>query len=131
MTSSEEISIALSVEEKSLALTVIADNFNTSLAFMTLYLSVVSGYLCVAYLAGSKLTKLQVSFVTLLYVVFPLHFTLSSFGAFEGAHLMHVEAFPDSLGPSPVMNRGLAIFQLFGIVGCLKFMWDVRKNINE
>ena len=45
MTSSEEISIALSVEEKCLALTVIADNFNTSLAFMTLYLSVVSGYL--------------------------------------------------------------------------------------
>jgi hypothetical protein len=44
---------------------------------------------------------------------------------------MHAEAFPDSLGPSPVMNRGLAIFQLFGIVGCLKFMWDVRKNINE
>ncbi len=105
---------------------------NLSLAFMTLYLSVVTGYLIVAYLAGSKLTKLQASFVTLLFVVFSVHFTLSSLGGFEGAYATHVEYFPDQIiGPSPVMNRGLAIFQIFGIFGCLKFMWDVRKKKNE
>ena len=60
--------------------------------------------------------------VTLLFVVLiPWDFTLSSFGAFEIAHLMHAEAFPDSLGPSPVMNRGLAIFAGFLVsVGCLQ-----------
>lgn len=70
----------------------------------------------------------QASFVTTLFVVFSLHFTLSSYGAFEGAHLVHLEYFPaDSIGPSPIMNRGLAIFQLAGVLGCLKFMWDVRN----
>ena len=37
---------------------------------MTLYLTVTSGYLLVAYLAGKELTRLQVAIITRLYVVF-------------------------------------------------------------
>ncbi len=122
----------MAVDEMNLVAEMISNSLNLSLAFLTLYLSVVSGYLVVSYLVGAKLTKFQSSFVTILFVVFSLHFTLSSYGAFEGAHLVHRQYFPaDSLGPSPIMNRGLAMFQVAGVLGCLKFMWDVRKGDAE
>jgi len=105
---------------------------NLSLAFMTLYISVVTGYLVVAYLVGSKLTKSQSAFITVLFVVFSIHFTLSSFGAFEMAYATQQEFLPDAkYGPAAMLNRGLAIFQLAGVLGCLKFMWDVRNGQDE
>ena len=122
----------MTIEEMSSAAETVSNAMNLSLAFMTLYLSVVTGYLVVAYLVGSRLTKFQSAFITILFVVFSIHFTLSSFGAFEHAYATHKEFFPDAIfGPSPVMNRGLAIFQLAGVLGCLKFMWDVRNGQNE
>jgi len=56
----------------------ISDMMNLSLAFMTLYLSAVTGYLIVAYLPASNLTRFQA-----------------------------------------------------GILGCLKFMWDVRRKKSD
>jgi hypothetical protein len=119
----------MSLSEIGIASSIIKGEMNLSLAFMTLYLSVVTGYLVVAYLAGSKLSRFQVTFVTILFVVFSVHLTVSSYGAFEAAYIAHLKYFPDEvIGPSPILNRGLAVFQLAGIIGCLTFMWDVRKS---
>jgi len=118
----------MTLEEISIVAGLIGDAMNLSLAFMTLYLSVVTGYLIAAYLVGSRLTIFQAAFITLLFVVFSVHFTLSGFGAFEAAYAAHLKFSSDApVGPSPIMNRGLAAFQLAGVIGCLKFMWDVRN----
>jgi hypothetical protein len=110
----------------------ITDTMNLSLAFMTLYLSTVTGYLIIAYLAGSKLTKFQAGLITVFFLVFSVHFTISSFGTFELASTYTMQYLPETEhGPSIVMNRTLTIFQMAGIVGCLKFMWDVRKKIED
>ena len=98
----------MTLEELDIVGGLIGSAMNLSLAFMTLYLSVVTGYLIVAYLVGSNLTKFQAAFITLLFVVFSVHFTLSGFGAFEAAYAAHVEFNSDApVGPSPIMNRGL------------------------
>ena len=120
--------VEMSIEEQAAVSEMISNSMSLSVAFMTLYLTVVSGYLVVAYLAGAKLSRFQSGFITLLFVVFACHFIVSSYGAFEAAYMLHQTHFPgDVLGPSAVMNRTLAVFQLLGILGCLKFMRDVRR----
>lgn len=122
----------MTLAELNSASEMVSNAMNLSLAFMTLYLSVVTGYLIVAYLVGSKLTKFQSAFITVLFTVFAIHFTLSSFGSFEVAYATHQKFSPaGTVGPSPIMNRSLAVFQLVGVLGCLKFMWDVRKGHGE
>jgi hypothetical protein len=97
---------------------------------LTLYMSVTSGYLIVAYLIGDKLTKSQTTIVNTLYIVMS---SLTTYGVTvwitRGAYF--------ALQPSaievgmPLHATYLApamigIFMTGGIVACLKFMWDVR-----
>ena len=122
----------MSVSEVTAVSGMIADLMNQSMAFLTLYLSVVSGYLVVAFVVGNSLSRFQATLITCFFVIFSIHFTVSAYGSFELAYLQHMkylEYIPDAkLGPTPWINRPLAFFQLAGIIGCLKFMWDVRSG---
>ena len=102
---------------------------------LMLYLTVSSGYLIVAYLAGDKLTNSQAFFVSTLFFVFAIYalwgvtqywasgdqarLALEASGALEEIELNYV-------GISPVV---IALpMGLLGIIGSLKFMWDVRHS---
>jgi len=102
---------------------------------LMLYLTVSSGYLIVAYLVGSKLTKAQVLFVSTLFFVFAFY-ALWGVGQYWSSGdqariaLEASEAAPEIelnyLGMNPAV---IALpMGLLGIIGCLKFMWDVRHT---
>ncbi len=91
---------------------------------MTLYLTVTSGYLLVAYLAGKELTRLQAAIITCLYVVFTTANTLAVISFFNAAiHYGHTYG-PGRMPLWPPYTLGTAFF--LGILASLKFMWDVR-----
>jgi hypothetical protein len=102
---------------------------------LMLYLTVSSGYLIVAYLVGAKLTKAQAVFVSTLFFVCAFY---ALWGVCQYWHsgdqariaLEASEAVSEIelnyLGISPVV---IALpMGLLGIIGCLKFMWDVRHS---
>ena len=99
---------------------------------ISIYLSVVSGYLVVAYIAGQQLSRFQLFTISVLFVTFSFFAAFGSFGLIRGA----VNAFSgieDSVGI--VMNAvnlsipyAILFVQILGIVLSLKFMLDQRKG---
>ncbi len=91
---------------------------------MSIYVTITSGYLLVAYLAGKDLTRLQAVFISVLYVTFATFNTFAVVSYFQSAfHFGHT--YGAGLVPYwPVYGLG-TLFPL-GILACLKFMWDVR-----
>ena len=99
--------------------------------YFALYLSLVSGYLVVAYLAGEKLTKSQVSTVNYIFVLSAIFFTLSTLGNFVFAIGYYSKApFRNSVLQSfyamAVFDLLMALAMILGIFACLKFMRDIR-----
>lgn len=92
---------------------------------MALYFTVVSGYLIGAYMVGSNLSKSQVWIITSLFVVFALGLVFGSYSFFAAA-INFGGSSSDSieywLGPV------IALAELVGIFGALKFMLDIRKS---
>ena len=98
---------------------------------ISIYLSVVSGYLVVAYMAGKDLGKFQLFTVSVLFVTFSFFASFGSFGLIRGA----VNAFAgidDGLGGIAkaiylAVPYAILFVQLLGIGLSLKFMLDQRK----
>ena len=95
---------------------------------MGMYITVASGYLIAAYLIGRQLTSLQAAIITGLFTWFALFMTLGTVGYFSRAKYFYESL--ESAPPGVAMNSTIILvavgFELFGIVACLKFMWDVR-----
>lgn len=96
---------------------------------MGLYLTVISGYLLVAYFLGSELTRLQTVIITVLFVFFGTANTFAIVSYFESAayfgHTYGAGRAPLWAGP------GIAVTFGGGILAALKFMWDVRQPKGE
>ena len=105
------------------------------IALMAILLSVVSAYLIVAYLAGSKLTQSQAVIANALYILVSVFLVWAMFvlsqRALEAATLAIDMSTQRELGPTP--NVALALVAIFGIcsLASLKFMWDVRHPKTE
>jgi hypothetical protein len=103
--------------------------------FLALYFSVVSGYLIVSYLIGDKLTTLQSTLISGLFVIFGILCTLGTV-AFLGRAAFLLQ-FTDETYRSPLSvvipytPFITAAILLIGVVACLKFMWDVRQPKTE
>ena len=91
---------------------------------MGLYVTVTSGYLLVAYLAGKDLTRLQTVIISVLYVTFATFNTLAVVSYFQSAFYFSHTYGAGRTPYWPVYGVG-TLFSL-GIFACLKFMWDVR-----
>ena len=105
------------------------------IGLMAILLSVLSAYLVVAYLAGSKLTRSQVVIVNALYILVSVFLVWAMFvlsqRALEVATLAINISTQRELAPTP--NVALALVALFGVcsLASLKFMWDVRHQKAE
>lgn len=110
----------------------IASFYDLVLSAIGLYVTVCSGYLVVAYLIGSKLTKLQMAIVSALFCFVSGFTTYGVFGWLNRAfgYLEALRSVGDSsLGGSsgnPIVGDILTMIMVAGILACLKFMWDVR-----
>ena len=99
----------------------------------TQYFTLVSAYVVVAYLAGSKLSKLQLSIVSTLYVIWAVSNSAAVWNAtntsnYYLATLREMEStFPDSTSV-PVMYGYLILVQGGSLLGSLYFMWATRRK---
>jgi len=96
---------------------------------MSIYLTVTSGYLLVAYLAGKDLTRMQAAIITTLYAVFASFNTIAVVTHFDRA-VYFGHTYGAGLTPHWPMY-GIGILFSLGILACMKFMWDVRHPKSE
>lgn len=104
-------------------------------SLLGIYLTAASGYLVVSYLVGGKLTNMQTFLVTGLYIVFGMITTFAlNVNLIRAGFLMEFtdEKYRPPLSPIvQVMPAIVTTFLFFGVLGCLKFMWDVRHPKTE
>ena len=101
-----------------------------SISMMVVQISLLSGYIVAAYLAGGNLTGSQVAIVNGLYILLSI-FVLSSIytlsnRATEMAALSIQASEVRELGPQHWLPMGLVCIFSICLVASLKFMWDVR-----
>ena len=109
----------------------ITSYFDIALVALTLYVTICSGYLIVAYMVGGNLTNSQALIVSTLYcfvaatTTYAFHtWSVRSFDYLsfqESSGLSSIE-----LGATPSMGSTLTVIMLAGVLACLKFMWDIR-----
>ena len=101
-----------------------------SLVFIPIYLTVISAYLVVAWLVGSKLTQSQVILVNSLFIGAALVFLSAWNVRIEVAYSYQKELLAINPVRHPIVNPWLQpsvyVMSLVTITACLKFMWDIR-----
>ena len=96
---------------------------------IALYLTIVTAYIVTAHTTGSTLSRFQVFFVTVLFVVFSLFFTLGSYLFFIGADRIYASGvLEDYIGVNQTYAYWIAIAELLGIVGSLIFMYQAYRK---
>ena len=105
--------------------------FDIGIAALTLYVTICSGYLIVAYMVGGNLTNSQAFIVSTLYC-FVAGVTTFAFRTWSQRSFDYL-AFQESSGLSSIdlgtfrpLATVLTTIMFAGVVACLKFMWDVR-----
>jgi glucan phosphoethanolaminetransferase (alkaline phosphatase superfamily) len=102
---------------------------------LSLYITVISAYLIVAYLAGHKLERSQMAIISVLFVVMS---ATMSYAAFAYMHRGFEYAIAqESMNPNadsyatPMLIAILPLLMMGGIVASLYFMWQVRHPKTE
>jgi hypothetical protein len=94
------------------------------------YFALVSAYLLVAYLAGTKLTTFQLAIVNTLFLLWIAGIVAGTFSALEATVI--IESRLDAMGSEFGVGRGaeglynFIVIQVGGVVASLFFMWSVR-----
>lgn len=115
---------------------ILISRFATMTGQAALYFALVSGYLAVAYLAGNRLTRIQVVVVSSLFVTWSLRLLVGWNSSVEAALELEAALFQSgSKAVSSELNftsvHSFLLVQVIGIVASLIFMWDVRHTNNE
>ena len=117
------------VEQVLATATLVTELLGAASGAMSLYLTVISGYLLVAYLVGKELTFLQTIIITTLFIFFCTTNTIATMSYMQSAHYFG-QTYGEGRAPSwaaPVTGTLLAL----GVFAALKFMWDVRHPKTE
>ena len=102
----------------------------TTTPTLAVFLTIMSGYLIVSWLAGERLTRAQVIFINVLFTFFQLGLLVGWSGRWLTFY--QIASVLNSIDPtvyvtgSPVISVSFAIVMFASIPGCLKFLWDVR-----
>jgi hypothetical protein len=96
---------------------------------MSLYLTVSSGYLLVAYLVGKELSFLQTTIITTLFMFFTITNTVATVLYMQSAYYF---SHTYGAGRLPGWTASVTgILLAAGILAAVKFMWDVRHPKKE
>jgi hypothetical protein len=109
--------------------------FGLTIDTLSFYMTVTSGYLIVAYLAGAKLSRLQVAVISTLYIfmsstaTYGLYAFVARGMAFS---LKHSALDPEIVVyANPVLSIVLSATLAGGIIASLIFMWNIRRVRTE
>jgi high-affinity Fe2+/Pb2+ permease len=111
-------------------LTIYWEAQSAGISAVTVYISVLTGYLIIFYIAGEKLSTRQSIFLTMLFVVFA---AIPVWGVFEyfSAAVKAARAIEKEFLLIGLLDINPAVYlvplMVAGIVGCLGFAWDARK----
>ena len=104
---------------------------------LTLFYSLVFGYLLVAYVIGGQLTRTQVSILSILYLAAVAYNRISGYAMYNGL-IFAFEGMEELTGatarPITATENSLALVTVFivlSILGSLYFMWTVRHPREE
>ncbi|MFT7246828.1 MAG: hypothetical protein ACI82A_004208 [Candidatus Azotimanducaceae bacterium] len=102
---------------------------------MGVYMTITSAYLIAAFLAGVKLTTLQVGIISALFITMASTLMIGLYGwTVRGAYYTSELAALNSDAAAYVFS-GVAIVLTslcsIGILASLKFMWDIRHSKTE
>lgn len=95
-----------------------------------LFVTIMTGYLIVAWLVGNKLTRTQVVFINVLFIFFQLSLVVGWSLRWEIYY--KYTTILNSIEPTlwdigyPAVVVAFSIMMCASIPGCLKFLWDVR-----
>jgi len=112
------------IEQLLATASLVTDLFEAANSSMSLYLTVMSGYLLVAYLVGKELTFLQTAIITMLFIFFCTTNTIATMSYIQTAYYFG-QTYGEGRAPgwaAPVTGILLSA----GIPAAMKFMWDVR-----
>ncbi len=96
------------------------------LTALALYLTILSGYLVVAYIAGTDLERVQVYFINTIFVFFAGILALySSVLFYAGLRFGPGEGAPDRYFYALFI---IIACEMIAILGAIKFMYDIRAR---
>ena len=102
-----------------------------TLSSQAIFFTVLSAYLVVAYTAGAKLTKYQVTFVNLIFFLVFLNMSIGQLGLVQST-TYYVDIIQEARGASERVltaqaNRVIFVtLRALMLLGALLFMWQVR-----
>ena len=106
-----------------------------SSATLGIYLSLVSGYLIVAYLVGKDLSRSQVTMISGLFSMGCIMAIVPTYAYLSRATFLLQFADETYKSPAtlflPLGAPVMSALLLLGLLASLKFMWDVRHPKNE
>lgn len=125
----------LASARESIELMSLANEFNSlGGTYFAMYITLVSGYLVTAYLAGTELTRGQLRLVNSIFVLSSLYFLWSTMSMWFAGVSLYFEAAPEvwtmNLYFTVGLNALLSVAMLIGIIACLQFMHGVRRRGN-
>ena len=112
-----------------------ASMYANSATMYAILLTIVSGYLVVAYIAGAKLKRGQVVIVNALFLITCLT-TIAALASFSQVAQEFAMAGVEARGREGSLASYFSSYFIFAIdfliiISCLKFMWDVRHPKTE
>jgi uncharacterized protein (TIGR00369 family) len=106
--------------------------FGLTMDTLSFYMTVTSGYLVVAYLAGEKLSRSQIAVISTLYIFMASTATygLYAFVARGSAFALKHSAIDPGMVvyATPVLSIVLSATLAGGIIASLLFMWNIRRT---
>ena len=115
---------------------IVVEASGNSIATFGLLVSIVSGYLVVAYLVGTKLSRPQAIIINTLFIASTVsvtvghwQYTFDSIVAREQASLaLPTVLAPVAPGSAIIVSSALALIDLGVVCAALLFMWSVRHS---
>jgi hypothetical protein len=109
--------------------------FNAARTAFGMYITVVSGYVIAAFVAGKRLNRAQVWIVNLLFFCTASLFTLGTVACYARTNeyanrLLELDPNRTSYFTESAAI-GVGVLQILGIAACLYFMWSVRHPKTE
>ena len=99
---------------------------------LTFYMTITSAYLLVAYIAGAKLSRFQITVVSVLYIFMGSASTYAlSLWMIRGIYYMaRVQALDATapINPTAIIPLMIIAALIGGIVTSLIFMWNIRRT---
>lgn len=115
--------------------TLISEYSSQGGTFFGIWVTIVSGYLITAFLAGERLNRSQVIILNTFYLWVSSMVIISFTGSFNTqAH--YIELLKTIAPDSPQMQSheivwATALTSILGVIATLKFMWDIRHPKKE